>query len=219
MEINCRFCKEKCIKNGFQSNGRQRYKCSICKRKQQNSYLYNACKPNVNNQIILFIKEGLGIRSTSRILKISTTTLLRRIIIIGKTISRPIIKRDKIYEVDEMRTFIQRKSKLIWIVYALERTSKNVISFCVGKRTNKTLHAVIKTLELSKAKKIYTDRLRNYKSLIPVGLHAVKPFGTNRIERNNLTLRTHLKRLNRRTICFSRSLLVLNSVLKIYFLG
>ncbi|KAF2518092.1 transposase, partial [Flavobacterium salilacus subsp. salilacus] len=132
---------------------------------------------------------------------------------------RPIIKRDKIYEVDEMRTFIQRKSKLIWIVYALERTSKNVISFCVGKRTNKTLHAVIKTLELSKAKKIYTDGLRNYKSLIPIDLHAVKPFGTNRIERKNLTLRIHLKRLNRRTICFSRSLLVLNAVLKIYFWG
>ncbi|WP_449404227.1 transposase-like zinc-binding domain-containing protein [Flavobacterium salilacus] len=106
MEINCRFCESKCIKNGFQYNGRQRYKCSICNRKQQNSYLYNACKPIVNNQIILFIKEGLRIRSTSRILKISTTTLLRRIIIIGKTISRPIIKRNKIYEVNEMRTLI-----------------------------------------------------------------------------------------------------------------
>uniref|UniRef100_UPI0038B39A68 IS1 family transposase n=1 Tax=Flavobacterium soli TaxID=344881 RepID=UPI0038B39A68 len=42
-------------------------------------------------------------------------------------------------------------------------------------------------------------------------------FGTNHIERNNLTLRTHLKRLNRRAICFSKSLIVLVFVLKIYF--
>ncbi|WP_255539589.1 IS1 family transposase [Flavobacterium sp. CLA17] len=37
------------------------------------------------------------------------------------------------------------------------------------------------------------------------------------MERKNLTLRTHLKRLNRRTICFSKSLVVFTAVLKIYF--
>ncbi|WP_291287929.1 IS1 family transposase, partial [Flavobacterium sp.] len=47
--------------------------------------------------------------------------------------------------------------------------------------------------------------------------HSVKRFGTNHIERKNLTLRTHLKRLNRRTICYSKSLVVLIVILKIYF--
>jgi transposase-like protein len=37
--------------------------------------------------IIQFTKEGLGIRSTARRLKISKTTLLRRIIAIAKKIS------------------------------------------------------------------------------------------------------------------------------------
>ncbi|WP_371414537.1 hypothetical protein [Flavobacterium sp. YO12] len=32
-----------------------------------------------------------------------------------------------------------------------------------------------------------------------------------------MTLRTHLKRLNRCTICSSRSLAVFNAILKIYF--
>ncbi|MDA6072773.1 IS1 family transposase [Flavobacterium sp. AC] len=73
------------------------------------------------------------------------------------------------------------------------------------------------TLKLCEAKKIFTDRLKYYRYLIDDKLHCVKRFGTNHIESKNLSLRTHIKRLNRRTICFSRSLIILISVLKIYF--
>ena len=68
--------------------------------------------------------------------------------------------------------------------------------------------------------KPFSEALRNSKYFSEYeyySLHSVKRFGTNHIERKNLTLRTHLKRLNRGTICFSRSLIVLNAVLKIYF--
>ncbi|WP_245569881.1 IS1 family transposase [Flavobacterium soli] len=118
-----------------------------------------------------------------------------------------------------MCTYIRNKRNFIWLVYALEKDSKTVVSFNVGKRTNKTLSRVLETLKLSEAKKIFTDRLKNYRYLIEEQLHAVKRFGTNHIERNNLTLRTHIKRLNRRTICFRKSLMVLVCVLKIYFLN
>ncbi|MNL62789.1 IS1 transposase [compost metagenome] len=99
----------------------------------------------------------------------------------------------------------------------MEKNSKKVVSFNVGKRTNKTLNHVLEILKLSEAKKLFTDRLKNYRYLIDEKLHWVKRFGTNHIERKNLTLRTHLKRLNRRTICFSKSLVVFTAVLKIYF--
>lgn len=217
MKIKCNFCNGKCTKNGFQSNGNQRYKCCVCQKRQQSGYGYNAYKRNLNQNIIELTKEGLGIRSTARILKISTTTLLKRIVAIAKNIHQPIISRGKTYEVDEMCTYIKSKRNFIWLVYALEKDSKSVVSFNVGKRTNKTLNRVLDSLKLSEAKKIFTDRLKNYRYLIDEKLHSVKRFGTNHIERKNLTLRTHFKRLNRRTICFSKSLIVLISVLKIYF--
>lgn len=47
---------------------------------QQNKYKYSAYKASTNKHIIIFTKEGLGIRSTARILKISSTTLLKRIV-------------------------------------------------------------------------------------------------------------------------------------------
>lgn len=217
MKIKCNFCNGKCIKNGFQSNGNQRYKCCVCQKRQQSNYDYNAYKNNINKDIILFTKEGLGIRSTARILKISTTTLLKRIVSIARKINQPVISKGKTYEVDEMGTYIRQKRNFIWLVYALEKNSKNVFSFNVGRRANKTLSHVLETLKLSEAKKIFTDRLKNYRYLIDEELHSVKRFGTNHIERKNLTLRTHLKRLNRRTICYSKSLVVLIAILKIYF--
>lgn len=205
------------IKYGKTKSGNQRYICKLCKKTRVENYTYQAYKPDIDKNIIQFTKEGLGIRSTARVLKISTTTLLKRIVAIAKNIHQPIISKGKTYEVDELCTYIRHKRNYIWLVYALEKNSKNVVSFNVGKRTNKTLNHVLDTLKLSEAKKIFTDRLKNYSYLIDEKLHSVKRFGTNHIERKNLTLRTHLKRLNRRTICFSRSLVVLVSVLKIYF--
>lgn len=104
MKIKCRFCGEKCVKNDFQLNGNQRYKCKVCKKRQQPKYLYKAYEASLNRQIILLTKEGLGIRSTARILQISTTTLLKRIVSIAKSVNQPIISRGRSYEVDEMCT-------------------------------------------------------------------------------------------------------------------
>ena len=117
-----------------------------------------------------------------------------------------------------MRCYLQRKDKPIWIVYALERKTNRIVSFSIGRRTKRTLQYVKDTLLLSSPKLIYTDGLKQYKSIIDAKLHKVKRYGINHIERNNLSIRTHLKRLNRKTICYSKSFVILICVLKIYFL-
>ena len=131
-------------------------------------------KKNINSKIIQFTKEGLGIRSTARILKISVTTLLKRILLIAKNIKQPMIPVGKEYELDEMRLFIGTKSNLQWLVYAIDKKSKMILGFYIGKRTNKTLKTVIKTLTHSKPAKIFTDKLRNYQYLIPKEIHHTK---------------------------------------------
>lgn len=213
----CPNCQSKSIiKNGFTKNRKQQYYCNSCCKRCIDFYSYNSYK--VEDKIIIQLtKEGLGIRSTARVLQISTTTLLKRIITIARGIPNQPIYKGKIYEVDEMRSFIRNKENQIWIVYALERITNRIVSFAIGKRTKQTLQNVINTVLLSEPKTIYTDGLRQYKSIIPTNIHKVKRFSTNHIERCNLTLRTHLKRLNRKTICFSRNFSVLQCILRIYF--
>jgi len=216
----CPFCySQKIIKNGHTKTHKQQYYCKTCLKRFLDYYTYNAYRSNINSQIIQFTKEGLGIRSTARVLKISVTTVLKRIIAIAKGIPKPVLLFNKKYEMDEMRFFIRKKKNEMWLAYAIERETKKVVCFSVGRRTNTTLYRVIKSLEFSRANKIYTDKLKNYKYLIDSKIHSTKNRGINHIERKNLTLRINLKRLNRRTICFSKSSLVLIAVLKIYFWG
>ncbi len=207
----------KFIKFGKTKNGKQRFQCTSCRKTSVLNYSYQACRKNINSKIIRLTKEGMGIRGISRFLRISATTLLKRIINISNCIQPPSVNYNKIYDVDELRTFVRYKKQIIWLFYALEKESKNVICFNLGKRTNETLYSVIKTLLNSNPEKIYTDKLRNYQYLIPREIHQTKRFRTNFIERKNLSIRIHLKRFNRKTICFSKSIPVLISILKIYF--
>lgn len=105
----------------------------------------------------------------------------------------------------------------MWLAYAINKTTKEVAAFYLGKRNNRTLCAIVKTLLNAKANQIYTDRLKNYQYLIPAEIHMTKRFGTNGIERKNLSIRTHLRRFGRKTICFAKSIVTTTAILKIYF--
>jgi insertion element IS1 protein InsB len=203
---------------GKSAGGKQRYKCKLCRRTFIATYSNRSWNIH-SGSIVALLKEGCGIRSIGRLLQISKTTVQQRIIRIAKLIKKPPVCFYKTYEVDEMCTYYRSKGRQLWIVYALQRDTKTVSDFSVGSRTKATLQKVISTLVLSHAQEIYTDRLTIYKLLVPSYLHNTGWHGTNHIERKNLDLRTHLKRLNRRTICFSKSIAMLCACLKIYFWG
>ncbi|WP_344825126.1 IS1 family transposase [Rurimicrobium arvi] len=212
-------CGGSYIRHGYSSSGKLRMICKKCRTTRVNEYSYRAYHSDIDKQIVVFVKEGLGIRSIARILKISTATLLRRIRRIAAILRPPYIFKGRQYEVDEIKTFVGSKKRKIWIAYALERESRQVVSFKVGSRNNATLKTVLQTLFLSEAKTIYTDKFPSYRFLIPESIHRNWPSCTNHIERKNLNLRTHLKRLNRRTICYSKSAAILAACVKIYFWG
>ena len=64
--------------------------------------------------------------------------------------------------------------------------------------------------------RFYTDDRESYQKLIPSDRHWIGKMGTQRIERQNLNFHTHLKRLQRRTICFSKSREMHEAVIKLY---
>lgn len=164
------------------------------------------------------ICESVGVRGIARVLKISLATVIRKIKSIAELIEKPPIPLNrKAFEMDEMRTYVKKKENQHWIAYALCSETKDVIDFTVGKRGKRTLRMVVNTLLLSGVKVIKTDKLNIYQSLIPKHRHVSAAYNINYIERNNLNLRTHLKRLSRRTICFSKSIAMLEACLKIYF--
>jgi len=162
----------------------------------------------------------MGISSISRYLQIAKTTVRRRILLVSQKLNpAEISETTQVYEVDEMQTFISRNhpSCYTYITYAINRATKQVIDFVVGSRSKEVIGKVIQKLLSLSPRKIYTDGLNIYPPLIPSAIHRVFRYHTNAIERNNLTLRTHIKRLARKTICFSKSIVMLSAALKLYF--
>lgn len=77
VEFLCPSCSSNIIiKSGRSSTGKQRYRCKHCQKRFITDHTYKAYLPNTDSKITQLTKEGLGIRSTARILGISVTTLL-----------------------------------------------------------------------------------------------------------------------------------------------
>jgi insertion element IS1 protein InsB len=215
--MDCPDCHRRCHRAGRQKSGVQRYRCWSCRKYRQEIYTYRACQAGTNEAIRSLLCESVGIRGIGRVLGIAAGTVLDRIGRLAKAIERPSIPTDEDrLEVDELWTYIGRKANEHWVAYALNKHRK-VVDFVVGQRTVSTLRRLTDRLLASGVKKIRTDRLTHYRRLIPKERHHCSAYGINHIERKNLTLRTHLKRLSRRTICFSRKLAMLENCSRIYF--
>lgn len=218
--MDCTKCNSSnSIRKGLRNN-KQRFYCKDCKRSFQTEYVYQAYKSNTNNFIKNLLKEGCGVRSISRVLKISKDTVLSRMLKISKQIKIPYFNKFGCkFEIDEIWSFIGNKKNVTWITYALERETKSIIDFYIGRKSKETIRPLINKVLLLNPTRIYTDRLNIYPSLIPKEIHRKFQYCTNRIERMNLNLRTHIKRLSRKTICFTRNQKYLEAHLKIYFWG
>ena len=113
------------------SNGEQRYRCKVCNKSFKNNYIYCAYAENIDTQLVIFIKEGLGIRSISRILGISKTTVSKRILQIASNIQKPMVPMGGTYELDELCTYISNKKKRTWVAYALSRKTKVIVDLTI----------------------------------------------------------------------------------------
>ncbi len=217
--MKCYHCSDVCIKKGKTKAGIQKYRCKGCARYLLENYKNKAWHPETNEKIIRCLKQSCGIRGTAFIIAISSVTVIRRIKLLAEKISKPILKLRREYEADELKTYIRKKKNEQWVIYAIDRKTRQVADFRIGRRTKRNIKPVIETLLLSEAKKIYTDKLNIYPSLIPRQQHKAVAHNINYIERKNLNLRTHIKRLSRKTLCFSKSIIMLTAIMKIYFWG
>ncbi len=77
------------IKNGFTANQKQQFYCKTCTKRCIDFYTNKGYGREINANIVVLIKEGMGIRSMARFLGISTTTLLKRILLIAKGVQSP----------------------------------------------------------------------------------------------------------------------------------
>jgi insertion element IS1 protein InsB len=216
--ITCPRCSARNIKkNGTAGNGKQRYCCRRCGRQFVARYSYRGRDPAVRRLVVPLALNGCGVRDTARVLGVSPTTVLKLLKARAARVRRqPLPARLIELELDELWSFIGDKAHQAWLWYAFDPRSRQVVAWTVGRRTDETCRRLLRQLRRCRVLRFCTDDWESYAKLIPEAHHWVGKQWTQGIERQNLNFRTHLKRLHRRTICFSKSAEMHEAVLKLY---
>ena len=122
-----------------------------------------------------------------------------------------------------MWSFYHDKKHQIWLWWAVEHETNIPLAYTFGTREHKYLDKLLDLLKPFPIRTVYADNNFAYENKIKDKVLIRGKKNTQKIERNHLTLRTRLKRLARKTICFSKDKDIHQSVIgtfiNIYFFG
>ena len=107
-------------------------------------------------------------------------------------------------EVDEMWSFVGKKEHQRWLWHAIDHRSGQVLAYVLGEHTDEVFLKLNRLLAPFGITRFYTDDWGTYPRHLDPEKHEIGKQNTQKIERKHLTLRTRIKRLARKTICFSK---------------
>lgn len=115
-----------------------------------------------------------------------------------------------------MWSYVGKKENQRWLWYVIERQSRRVLAFVLGPRTDATYRKLLALLPPKLLDRCNTDNWGAYDRVPFEPLRVVSKMGNQRIERANLTLRTRIKRLTRKTICFSKCEIIHDTIIGLF---
>ena len=118
-------------------------------------------------------------------------------------------------EMDEMWRNYYSKANRIRLWHAIDHESGEILAYTFGSAEDEVLEKLLELLDEYRIDKFYTDGNPAYGRLLTPPeafdteeereeLHEIGKANTQKIERVHLSLRTWVKRLARKTICFSK---------------
>jgi len=108
-------------------------------------------------------------------------------------------------ELDEMWSYVGKKAEPRWLWHAIDHHSGTVLAYVFGRRKDAVFLQLKSLLEPFGIRRFYTDGWGAYERHIDPAQHHVGKEHTQKIESKHINLRTRIKRLVRRTICFSKT--------------
>jgi insertion element IS1 protein InsB len=119
-------------------------------------------------------------------------------------------------EVDAMWSFVRRKKEPRWLWHAVDHRRGKVLAYVFGRRQDDVFLKLKTLLEPFGITRYYTDSWGAYTRHIDADQHQPGKCNTQQIERKHLTLRIRIKRLTRKTICFSKFIQMYDIVIGLF---
>ncbi len=106
---------------------------------------------------------------------------------------------------DERGSYVQSKAHPRWLWHAIDHHTGKVLASVFGRRQDDVFVKLQTLLEPLGITRSFTDGWGAYERHLDAAPHTVGKVNTQKIESKHLNLRTRIKRLVRRTICFSQT--------------
>lgn len=206
----------KVVRNGIKTTGRQNWKCKECSRQFQDEYVYRGANQSAKNQVIGMRLRGSGVRDTALLSGVSQATVLR--CLIKESFEAAVKPRHQRYDrvqIDELWMYVAKKGKKVWLVYAYCYETDEILAFTMGERSSKTINNLLIKLKGLEIKGYLTDKWKSFAEVLPYYQHLIGKQFTKAIEGINTWFRVRIRRLNRRTTCFSKNLAYLYAIIKL----
>ena len=107
-------------------------------------------------------------------------------------------------ELDERWSFVGNKSNQRWLWYVVDHKKNTVLAYVFGRRKDEVFRKLKNLLEPFGIQKFHTDDWGAYERNLDENKHEGGKRNIQEIERKNPNFRTWIKRLARKTICFSK---------------
>ena len=104
-----------------------------------------------------------------------------------------------------MKSYVAKKKHERWLWHAIDHKTGTILAYVLGQRQDRMFLKLKKMLKPFGITKFYTDNLKTYERHLSEDERIVSKYKMQKIERKHLTLRTRIKRLQRKTICFSKT--------------
>jgi len=209
-------------KNGHIHTGKQNHRCKLCGRAFVLNPVNSVITQEQRTLIERLLLERISLRGICRAVGVGLQWLLQFMVARFQAVpedlsAKPadgtpaVILQRLEAELDELWSFVGKKANRQWVWIAMDATTRQVIAFYVGDRSQSSaehLWATLPALYQERAL-FYTDHYTVYKSVIPPAQHrAISKLArkTNHVERFNCTLRQRVSRLVRSTLSFSKKL-------------
>jgi insertion element IS1 protein InsB len=108
-------------------------------------------------------------------------------------------------ELDEMWSYVAKKTNPRWLWHGIDHRTGKVLAYVFGRRKDTVFLKLKALLKPFGIVRYYTDGWGTYERHVEAEQHTVGKENTQKIESKHINLRTRIKRLMRRTICFSKT--------------
>ena len=212
------------VRNGKDYKGAQKYKCNNCL-----SYGTLDAKPRYTEAfkqlVISAYLERMSMRGIQRVFGVHPETLGRWLLEYSEKM--PYLEEildesdeNDILELDELWSFVLKKANKVWIWIAICRRTRQVVAYYVGDRSDNSLKKLWERIPDSYKRSLsFSDFYGAYQRVLKNKRHVCvdkKTGETAHVERFNNTLRQRLGRFVRKTLSFSKSILMHEVVVKLF---